>query len=261
MPYFPPALLVLVLATALGQQEQNGVKASAEAVKQELLRLQGGWRIEGLEENGVKASPDEFKGRTIFFGRDTFLLRQGTGLIQIGALKLDPAKKPKTFNAMIVQGKQKGEILLGIYERDGDTLKVCLDTRGEARPKEFKTEPDSGRVLMICQRIQTKEEQPDLSGVYRSESTEIDGSKHIADAIIERMGDAYVVTYKKDQAVAFLGIGIRRGDIFCMSWISQGQAGITLYQIEKGHRLVGQYTRLGGPGILSQEILTRKDFD
>jgi hypothetical protein len=114
---------------------------------------------------------------------------------------------------------------------------------------------------MICQRIQTKDEQPDLSGVYRSESTEIDGSKHIADAIIERMGDAYVVTYKKNEAVAFLGIGIRKGDIFCMSWISQGQAGITLYQIEKGQRLVGQYTRLGGPGILSQEILTRKDFD
>jgi hypothetical protein len=116
-------------------------------------------------------------------------------------------------------------------------------------------------MLIHCKRLQPAGEQPDLSGAYQSESTEIDGSKHTADAIIERMGDSYLVTYRKNEAVAFIGIGIRKGDVFCMSWVSQGQAGITLYAIEKGHRLVGQYTRLGGPGILSVEVLTRKDFD
>ena len=45
-----------------------------------------------------------------------------------------------------------------------------------------------------------------------------------------------------------------------MSWISQGQAGVTLYTIESGHRLVGQYSQLGGPGILSDEVLTRVDY-
>src|SRR5439155_11149440 len=127
------------------------------------------------------------------------------------------------------------------------------DLSGDARPKEFTAAADSNRLLLVCKRIATKDNQPDLSGAYRSESTELDGSKHIADVAIERMGDAYLVTYKKDGNTAFLGVGIRKGDIFCMTWISAGQAGITLYAIEKNHRLVGDYRRLGGPGILSRE--------
>jgi uncharacterized protein (TIGR03067 family) len=252
----PASLMLTALLSAAGQPG-----SSPDAVKHELMRLQGGWLVESLEENGVKAAPETFKGRTVFFGRNTLLLRQGTKMLQISVVHLDPAKTPKSLNAQIMQGKQKGEMLLGIYERDGDTLKLCIDTTANARPKDFTSAPDSNRLLMICKRIDTKSDQPDLAGVYRSESTEIDGSKHVAEAIIERMGDAYLVTYKKNEGIAFLGVGIRKGDIFCMSWISQGQAGITLYQIEKGHRLVGQYTRLGGPGVLSQEILTRLDFD
>jgi uncharacterized protein (TIGR03067 family) len=254
----PASLLLTVALSGFGQ---SGLSPPDVALKQELLRLQGGWHIEALEENGVKVDAAKLKDRTIFFGRNTLLMRQGSKLLQIGVVHLDPAKTPKTLNAQIMQGKQKGEMLLGIYERDGDTLKLCIDTTANARPKDFSAAADSNRILMVCKRIDIKPDQADLAGVYRSESTEIDGSKHVSEAVIERMGDAYLVTYKKNEAIAFLGVGIRKGDIFCMSWISQGQAGITLYQIEKGHRLVGQYTRLGGPGVLSQEILTRQDFD
>ena len=48
------------------------------------------------------------------------------------------------------------------------------------------------------------------------------------------MGDAYLVTYRRGTAVAYIGIGLRKGNVFCLSWISQGQAGITLYTIESG---------------------------
>lgn len=249
-------LLGIMVGPAVGQQEPPG-----DAAKQELRRLQGSWRVEALEENGEKKGAEDLKDRTIFFGGDAFLVRQGGKLLQMGVLKFDPSKTPKSVNANIIQGGQKGDVLLGIYERDGDSLKLCMDTRGDARPKEFKSEPDSGRVLMICKRLENKDNQPDLSGVYRSESTEIDGSKHVAEAVIERVGDAYMVSYRRGNAISFLGVGIRKGDVFCMSWINQGQVGVTLYQIEKGQRLVGQYTRLGPPGVLSQEILTRKDFD
>ena len=68
------------------------------------------------------------------------------------------------------------------------------------------------------------------------------------------------VVYRASQ-LGRSGVGIRKGDIFCMTWISAGQAGITLYQIEKNHRMIGDYTRLGGPGILSREVLTRVDYD
>jgi uncharacterized protein (TIGR03067 family) len=251
-----PLLLGLLLTIGAAQPAQPA--PMDPALRRELQRLQGGWQCESAEENGVKSSAEELKGRTLFFGRDTFLFRRSDDLLQIGLLKLDPAKAPKTLNAVIMRGPQKGEVMLGIYMLEGDILKVCFDVQGEERPKDFTAPSGSGRLFMICKRVRYKDEPFDLSGTYRSVSTELDGSKHVAEANIERMGDAYVVTYRKGSAVAYVGIGLRKGPVFCMSWISQGQAGITLYQIEDGPRLVGQYTQLGGPGILSEEVLTRE---
>jgi uncharacterized protein (TIGR03067 family) len=62
----------------------------------------------------------------------------GEVLLQAGNHKLDPSKSPKTINAMIAQGERKGDILLGIYELDGDTFKVCFDAQAEKRPVDFK---------------------------------------------------------------------------------------------------------------------------
>ena len=72
--------------------------------------------------------------------------------------------------------------MLGIFERDGDDFKLCIDTTGDSRPKDFTAGTDSNRRLFICKRIPRKQEEHDLSGLYRSESTESDGSKHTADA-------------------------------------------------------------------------------
>ena len=156
-----------------------------------------------------------------------------------------------------MQGDKKGDIMQGIYALDGDSLKICLDTEGQERPKEFKTAPKSGHLLYVLKRVRVKGEDQELVGNYRSETTELDGKKHVLDVMIERVGDAYMVTYKKNNAVGFVGMGLRKGDVFCVSWLSQGQVGVSMYQIEKGHRLVGHFTILGGPGVLGQETLTR----
>jgi uncharacterized protein (TIGR03067 family) len=243
----------LLLATAVFQPEPPGDKAFIE----ELKRLQGSWQVELQEENGEKLSADDLKGRTILFGKNAIVLMRNNQVLQISALKLDPSKSPRTANAMIVQGKQKGDIMLGIYALDGDVMKICFDPQGQERPKDFKTTAGSGHLLIVCKRIRAKGEDEDLAGDYKSETLNGDGSKIVSDAIIDRVGDAYLVTYKKGQAVVFVGIGLRKGDVFCLSWINQGQIGVSLYQIEKGPKMVGYFTQLGGPGLLGQETLTR----
>jgi uncharacterized protein (TIGR03067 family) len=241
----------------LQEEREKAAPKELERLSPELQRLQGTWRIESLEENGVKASDDKLQGQTIFFGGDTFLIRQGDRLMQAGVVKVDASRTPRTINAIVKHGPNKGDVMLGIYALDGRSFKVCFDVQGNERPKEFKTTRGSELMLAVYSRGDSEENQPDIAGIYKSETTEMDGSKHVAEATIDRRGDAYFVVYRKGKGISYVGIGIRRGEVFSMSWASQGQVGITVYQIEKGPRLVGLYTQLAGPGLLGQEILTR----
>jgi uncharacterized protein (TIGR03067 family) len=228
-----------------------------QAVKRALQQIQGTWTFESLEEDGMKVAAADLKKRTLFFGANVFVVRQGKTIYQAGGVQLNPAKSPKSINAMVRAGQDKGKVMLGIYALDGDTLKLCLDTEGEERPKEFKAAAGSKRLLAVLKRARRKDEKQDITGTYRAEAIQDDGSKYVAEATIERLGDAYIVTYKKGPVTAYVAVGIRHGDTFCMAWANQGQVGVTLYQIEPGPRLVGQYTHLGGAGIINQEILTR----
>ncbi|MCI0463557.1 MAG: TIGR03067 domain-containing protein [Gemmataceae bacterium] len=248
--------LLAVLTPAAGLQPQPD-SPRARAAKKELQHFQGTWQFESLEENGKKAPAADLKERTFFVGANVFMVRRGNTILQAGELQVDPAKTPKTVNALVKLGQHKGEVMLGIYTLDGDTLKVCLDIEGQERPKEFKTTPGSQRLLAVYKRLRPKGEQVDITGAYRSESIQEDGTRYTAEAIIERVGNAYTVTYRKGPVVAYVAVGIRQGDTFSMAWVNQGQVGVTLYRIEEGPRLVGQYTHLGGVGLLSQETLTR----
>jgi hypothetical protein len=110
---------------------------------------------------------------------------------------------------------------------------------------------------MICKRIRAKAEEQDLTGDYQSETIDIDGKKLVTDVSIERIGDAYVVSYSKNGKLLYIGMGLRKGDIFAMAWLASGKAGVSLYQIEKGPTLSGEFTQVGGPGFLGRETLRR----
>jgi uncharacterized protein (TIGR03067 family) len=245
----------LLVATTVQPQMQP---QPSKAVRDEMNRLQGSWTVEMQEENGEKLSAEDLKGRTVMFGKDAIFVRRNGNVSEVMVLKFDPAKSPKTVNALVVEGEHKGDIMPGIYALDGDSLKVCFDRDGQERPKEFTTAPKSGHFFMVCKRIRAKGEDQDLSGLYQSQLAEKDGTKVTMEATIERVGDSYLVAYKKGGALVFVAVGLRKGDTFCTSWTSNGQLGVGMYQIEKGPRLVGHYTVLGGPGVLVPETLIHK---
>jgi hypothetical protein len=53
----------------------------------------------------------------------------------------------------MTEGPSKGAVMLGIYEFEGDTLKVCFDPTGKKRPTEFKSEPGSGNFVNVHKRV------------------------------------------------------------------------------------------------------------
>lgn len=196
----------------------------------------------------------------MFIGGDALLIRNGLKVELVAKLSLGPGKTPKTVNAAVLQGKDKGVTMLGIYELRNDTLRFCLVTQGEKRPTEYKSVAGSNLLLLVCKRVPPSDKGlPRITGVYKSECPMPDGTLQVTEATIERHGEGYLVTYRKDGQLAYIGVGMRTGDTFSMCWAANKQVGLSVYRIERGPRLVGQYTVLGSIGMQSSEVLTVKD--
>jgi uncharacterized protein (TIGR03067 family) len=122
-------------------------------LEKEFKKFHGVWTFDSVEASGKKASADQFKDATVTFAGDKFTVKNGNEVFQAGTQKLDPSKSPKTIDAMITEGQNKGAVMLGIYEIDGDTLKVCFDEAGKKRPTEFKSAPGSDTFVNVHKRI------------------------------------------------------------------------------------------------------------
>jgi uncharacterized protein (TIGR03067 family) len=66
--------------------------------------------------------------------------------------KLDTSRKPRTIDTEQIVGEHRGKILQGIYELNGDTLRVCLAPPGKERPTEFSARAGSGNSLAVYRR-------------------------------------------------------------------------------------------------------------
>jgi len=114
--------------------------AASAQEKTDKDKLQGTWQSVSAEQNGKEQ--DDAKEYKMIFEGDTFSVKRGDQVAFKGTFKLDPSKKPKTFDLTFTEGPDdlKGKTSPGIYELDGDNFKFCAPEPGTTdRPKEFKT--------------------------------------------------------------------------------------------------------------------------
>jgi uncharacterized protein (TIGR03067 family) len=122
-----------------------------EKVMKEMERFQGTWKLESMEANGMKVPEETFKNSKLVIKGDQFTFSQGD-VDYKGSFKVDVAQKPKTIDITFTDGPEKGNTIVGIYELEGDTYKVCLSENGKDRPKEFASKAGSGHVLEVLKR-------------------------------------------------------------------------------------------------------------
>jgi uncharacterized protein (TIGR03067 family) len=65
-----------------------------------------------------------------------------------GTIKLDATKKPKQMDTVSTEK----EVMLGIYELEGDGYRVCFAPVGKPRPSEFTSKSGSGNILQVWER-------------------------------------------------------------------------------------------------------------
>ena len=162
-------MIRLVLATiGLGFAAIAAVAGDEKTV--ELKKFQGLWGVVRLNagEGGSGSIPKrdlarmavEIKGNTLIWQEKVDLAREG--LKHRGTIVIDPTKKPKTIDwIMVLQLDQPGKeklvekkaTMLGIYSFEGNQLKLCLSNPLEekpVRPKQFQS--DRGSMLMILEK-------------------------------------------------------------------------------------------------------------
>ena len=126
--------------------------ALSEKEQKELAKLQGTWAVVSVERDGKPLKPDEIKNAKLVINGANYTLTLGEETIQ-GTYKLQPAKNPKAIDANRTKGPDQGKTVQGIYQLDGDTLKMCYHAPGkDSRPTAFATKADSGHALYVFKK-------------------------------------------------------------------------------------------------------------
>jgi len=119
-----------------------------DAVKTELDKLQGDWTMVSQEIRGQKTPEETAKQNKLTVKGDQWTRSTAKGNVETVTFKIDPSKDPKTMDMTYVGPAGKESHWLGIYKLEGDTLTMCRVAGFKERPKEFKTTPDAGFLLV-----------------------------------------------------------------------------------------------------------------
>ncbi len=146
-------LLCSLMAVILG----SAGPVRADDAKKDEDKLQGTWQATEAVANGKPVPKEQLERMKVVFAGDTMSIfpPDGDGKKSVeNTFRVDPSKKPKAIDATRAEGDSKGKVAKGIYELDGDALKLCLSARLEKdRPTEFAAPEKSGLVLLTLKRV------------------------------------------------------------------------------------------------------------
>lgn len=147
--------VVACLGVGLLARADDAAKAQGEARK-----MQGTWKPTTAELAGKPFPEATLRAMRLTLAGDKYAVTIGEHRDE-GTMKVDPSRDPKAMDVTGTEGPNKGKTFLCIYELSGDTLRVCYDLSGQARPEEFKTKAGTQLFLVEYKRERDhKREKP-----------------------------------------------------------------------------------------------------
>jgi uncharacterized protein (TIGR03067 family) len=145
MVTFRVAVLIVMVCSACSPARGR----AADGQKDE---LQGVWVATAIDISGKLAPPDEIKATRFTFKGDKVLVRHPTfGKREVEAtFKADREKSPKQLDIDLI----KLSSFVGIYEVNGDELRICYVTNNNPknRPTKFASPREEPWVLIVFKR-------------------------------------------------------------------------------------------------------------
>ena len=174
----------------------------ASAPRDDLAVLQGSWSATLAAPNG--------ENMTVVWTIERDSLAMGflrpdskTPVVVKGRIEIDSRTSPKSFaivNATGPDGNPQKDNL-GIYEIEGDTLKVCYGTPGNPRPKAFEAGEFGPPMVMTLKRGGTElKAQPPAAVALPTEPVEVSGRVQAPDG--RPYSGAKIYFFRPDDALA-----------------------------------------------------------
>ncbi len=101
----------------------------------------------------------------------------------------------------------------------------------------------------------------DLTGIYKCEGVNPDGERYKGRVEIAKNDRTYRLVWTHSPVGTALGVGILNGDVLAVSYFNPEMVGVILYKVEKGPRLVGEWTAVGADGHVYPETLTKMGLE
>ncbi len=134
-------------------------------------RLQGVWKITSWTKAGQQgAAFVENTAPTVAFQGDRYVWSAGTAS-ESGKFRLGASGRLRTIDLLIADGKDAGKVQRGIYEVDGDQLKVCFAAPGvNERPATFTSRANAPEYILATLKRQAKDTDGSQKGTEREGS-------------------------------------------------------------------------------------------
>lgn len=146
MSRFRPAILVTCAALC--------VAADAPVGNDDDAKLKGLWAMTSVTVRGVRQPDDPTAGALITaLDGESYLQKRGSEILEEGTYEIDPVKTPRAIDFVIKSGADSGKRRLGIYELEGNTLKVAVaSVTASKRPKDFGASRSSDVSVIVSRR-------------------------------------------------------------------------------------------------------------
>lgn len=116
----------------------------------DLKALAGTWIAESFEIEGADMT-ENFKNLTLTIDGKNYTVTVGE-LKDVGTLKIDSSKTPKTMDVTGTEGTNKGRTYVCIYELKDGKLTICYSMDDKNRPAKFETAKNSMTMLAVYRK-------------------------------------------------------------------------------------------------------------
>lgn len=133
-------MITLGLATLLLASQPVRSEEKAGEKKDSKPRLAGTYTIVAGEREGQKEPEARIKGDMVRFTEDTIIVTdKNKKETYVATYKVDWSKKPGVITMKAVNAKEKDEVVRGLIEKEGDTVRLIYSLPGGEMPTTFKT--------------------------------------------------------------------------------------------------------------------------